>query len=71
MESLRQRPYSVEPKDTGVDKRDRDSKLTSTFKYLIKLVDDPTDEDQPSPMLQLDRAAMEFLKKQKEAAEGN
>ena len=69
--SLGQRPYSVEPKDTGVDKSDRDSKLTSTFQYLIKLVDPPPSEDQPSPMLQLDRAAMAFLKKQKEAAEGN
>ena len=68
---IRDRPYSVEPKDTGVDKSDRDSKLTSTFKYLIKLVDQPAGEDHPSPMLQLDRAALAFLKKQKEAAEGN
>lgn len=71
IESLGQRPYSVEPKDTGVDTTDRDSKLTSTFQYLIKLVDQPTDEDQASPMLQLDRSALAFLKKQKEAAEGN
>lgn len=71
IESLGQRPYSVEPKDTGVDKTDRDSKLTSTFEYLIKLVDQPAGEDQVSPMLQLDRAAVAFLKKQKEAAEGN
>ena len=70
IKSLGQRPYSVEPKDTGVDKSDRDSKLTSTFKYLIKLVDQPTGEDQASPMLQLDRAAMAFLTKQKEAPEG-
>lgn len=69
--SLGQRPYSVEPVDKGVDKTARDSKLTSTFKYLIKLVDQPAGEDQPSPMLTLDRAAMEFLKKQKEAAERN
>jgi hypothetical protein len=71
IKSLGQRPYSVEPKDTGVDKTDRDSKLTSTFEYLIKLVDQPNDEDQGSPTLQLDRSALAFLKKQKEAAEGN
>ena len=71
LESLEQRPYSVETMDTGVDKSDRDSKLTSTFEYQIKLVDPPAGEDQPSPMLQLDRAALAFLRKQKEAAEGN
>ncbi len=70
IQSLGQRPYSVEPKDTGVDKTDRDSKLTSTFEYLIKLVDQPI-EDGANPMLELDRSALAFLKKQQEAAEGN
>ena len=71
IESLEQRPYSVEPMDTGVDASDRDSKLTSTFEYLIKLVDQPTGDEEASPMLALDLAAVTFLKKQKEAAEGN
>ena len=64
--SLSQRPYSVEPKKKGTDDSDRDSKLTSTFEYLIKLVDQPPSDDQASPTLQLDRAALAFLNKQRE-----
>ena len=64
--SLSQRPYSVEPKKKGTDDSDRDSKLTSTFEYLIKLVDQPPSDDQASPTLQLDRAALAFLNKRRE-----
>ncbi len=65
IKSLRQRPYGVEPTDTGVDTSDRDSKLTSTFEYLIRLIDAPAGETESDPMMELDRAALTFLQKQR------
>ena len=67
LSSLGARPYSVEPIDTGVDTDDRDSKLTSTFEYQIKLLGDTDIE--ANPMLEIDREALAYLKMQKEKAE--
>ena len=65
--SLSARPYSVEPIDTGVDTSDRDSKLTSTFEYQIKLRRDETTET--NPMLDIDRKALAYLRLMKEKTE--
>ena len=67
IESLGTRPYSVEPIDTGVDNSQRDSKLRSTFEYLIKIVE-PATEESSNPMLELDRKALNYLQAQKTAA---